>query len=88
MKLYQQACSRAELTPLWPFFGEEPLFAVCDAGSKGRGEGNLSYPVSVRTDPQRLVFIHPHMTETEQRRDRAERRKRDRAGEAIGVYFP
>lgn len=30
-----------------PSFGKEPLFTVCDAGSKGRGEGNHSHILSL-----------------------------------------
>lgn len=29
----------------------------------------------MRTDPERLMFIHPHMTKTEKSRDRAEKRE-------------
>ena len=78
----------AEVTPpLDIFFRREPLWTVCDGGSKGRGEGNLSYPVSVHTDPQRLMFIHPPMTKKEQRRDRGDRRNRDGAGKQRVFIF-
>lgn len=76
LKPSQQACNRAELTPPWPFFGNEPLFTVCDAGSKGRGEGNHSHILSLCALIHRgsclytLIWLRQSRGETEQKEGR------------------
>lgn len=68
---------RAELTPVWPSVVEKSHFSLSVMQvSKDGGEGNHSYPVSVHTDPQRLMLIHPHMTKTEKREARPDRGKK------------
>lgn len=63
------SCNRTELTPTRPFFFwiGATLHCLWRRFKRERWGESLSYPVCVRADPQRLVFIHPHMTKTEQK---------------------
>lgn len=88
LKPYQQSCSRAELTPAWPFFGKEPLLAVCDAGSKGRGEGNHSHILSLCTLIHRgswlYTLIWPRQGgEAEQKKGR----ERERGKQKVFIFL-
>ena len=88
--------NRAELTPAWPFsffffflfWRGATLHCLWRRFKRERWGESLSYPVCVRTDPERLMFIHPHMTKTEKRRDRAEEREeRQSKGSETCLFF-
>lgn len=75
LKPYQQAYSRTEQSwPLrGPFFWKGATFhCLWRRFKRERWGESLSYPVFVCTDPQRLMFIHPHMTKTEEKEGRKE----------------
>lgn len=48
--------------PLQSPYLETSCFSLCDAGLKGRGEGNRSHVLSLCATIHRLVFMHTHMT--------------------------